>query len=166
MNPDDIQKGSLCVLDTNILLYAEQGLSKQCQGVIKRCSIGEILVVLPQTVWHELTHKLMLMEAVMAGRISGSNLAGKLSRQPGLIKELELYKKKILALKALGLGYASCREADFLETALKIQRSYGLLTNDAVILATAVRLNADVLVTADAGLRNISEMDVAVPSDI
>ena len=37
VNPDDILNGSLCVLDTNVLLYAEQGLSAQSQRLLRRC---------------------------------------------------------------------------------------------------------------------------------
>ena len=31
VNPDDIPAGSLCVVDTNVLIYAEQGISAQEQ---------------------------------------------------------------------------------------------------------------------------------------
>ena len=67
MNLDDIPGGSLCVVDTNVLLYAEQGVSSQAQRLIRRCASGELKGVLPQTVWQELTHKLMLAEAMMRG---------------------------------------------------------------------------------------------------
>jgi type II secretory ATPase GspE/PulE/Tfp pilus assembly ATPase PilB-like protein len=36
MNLDDIPGGSLCVLDTNVLLYAEQGVSLQAQRLVRR----------------------------------------------------------------------------------------------------------------------------------
>ena len=65
MNLDDIPSGSLCVIDTNVLLYAEQGVSDQAQRLLRRCSMGELIGTLPQTVWQELTHKLMLAEAMM-----------------------------------------------------------------------------------------------------
>ena len=166
LNPDDIESGRLCVLDTNILLYAEQGLSPQSQRLLRRCGTGEVIIVLPQTVWHELGHKLMLAEAVMSGKTSGPNLAGKLSRHPEIVKDLGLYRDKLLALKELGLGYEPCTEEDFFEKALSFRKKYGLLTNDSVILAIAVRLKADVLVTADSGFRDVSEIEVAMPSDI
>ncbi len=34
MNLDDIQNGSLCVIDTNILIFAEQGVSTQAQRLL------------------------------------------------------------------------------------------------------------------------------------
>ena len=47
-----------------MLLYAEQGASSQAQRFIRRCSSGEVKATLPQTVWQEFTHKLMLAEAM------------------------------------------------------------------------------------------------------
>jgi predicted nucleic acid-binding protein len=166
MNPDDIQSGSLCIIDTNVLLYAEQGLSQQSQRLIRRCSTGDLIGLLPQTVWQELAHKLMLAEAAMAGKIIGANPAKKLARQPEAVKQLGLYKEKILALLELGLRFEPCTREDLFNAAFRFQEKYGLLTNDSVVLATAVRLKADVLVTADTGFRNVKELRVAVPSDI
>jgi len=36
MNLDDIPRGSLCVLDADILIYAEQGASLQAQRLMRR----------------------------------------------------------------------------------------------------------------------------------
>jgi predicted nucleic acid-binding protein len=166
MNPDDIQSGSLCVADTNVLLYAEQGASKQCQRLLRRCADGDLLISLPQTVWHELTHKLMLAEALMNGSISGSNPASKLARRQEAVKGLGLYREKILSLVKLGLGFESATSDDFFETAFDCQKRYGLLMNDSLILATALRLKADVLVTADEAFRGVAELQVAMPSDL
>jgi predicted nucleic acid-binding protein len=166
MNLDDIQSGSLCVADTNVLLYAEQGVSPQSQRFLRRCGTGDLLITLPQTVWHELTHKLMLAEAMMNGSISGPNPARKLARRPDVVKRLGLYREKVSALVKLGLGFEPCTSNDFFETAFDFQERYGLLMNDSLILATAFRLKADVLVTADAAFLNVVEIQVAMPSDL
>jgi predicted nucleic acid-binding protein len=166
MNLDDIQSGSLCVADTNVLLYAEQGTSHQSQRLLRRCATGDLLITLPQTVWHELTHKLMLAEAMMNGSISGPNPARNLAKRPDVVKRLGLYREKISALVKLGLGFETCTSADFFETAFANQERYGLLINDSLILATALRLKADVLVTADMAFRDVVELQVAMPSDL
>ena len=64
VNLDGIPGGSLCVIDTNVLLYAEQGASDQAQRLLRRCANGELIGTLPQTVWQELAHKLMPAEAI------------------------------------------------------------------------------------------------------
>jgi predicted nucleic acid-binding protein len=166
MNLDDIHTGSLCVIDTNILLYAEQGFSAQAQRFLRRCSTGELIGVMPQTVWQELAHKLMLAEAMMLGKVSGLNAARQLAQKPEVIKALSIYREKVGALKDLGLGFEPCIEKDFLEDALGLQKQYGLLTNDSVVLATALRLQAEILVSADGAFQRITEPIVARPSDL
>jgi predicted nucleic acid-binding protein len=166
MNLDDIRNGSLCVADTNVLLYAEQGISKQCQRFLRRSGTGDIIIQLPQTVWHEICHKLMLAEAMMTGKITGSPLALKLARKPDVVRGLGLYREKLRALAQLGLGFEPCTREDLFNTAFTFQEKYGLLTNDSLILAAAVRLKADVLVTADTVFQNTQELAVALPSDL
>jgi predicted nucleic acid-binding protein len=166
MNLDDIQSGSLCVVDTNVLLYAEQGLSQQCKRLLRRCGTGDMILRLPQTVWHEVCHKLMLAEALMGGKINGPNPAAKLSRRPDVVQGLGLYREKVMALVELGLGFEPCTREDFLDRGFIYQKKYGLLTNDSLILAAAVRLEADVLVTADSAFKSVQELQVAMPSDL
>ena len=166
MNLDDIQNGTLCVIDTNILLYAEQGLSAQAQRLLQRCSRGDLIGILPQTVWQELTHRLMLAEAMMLGKIAGPNPARQLAQKPDVVRSLSIYKEKIEALQDLGLGFEACTRDDLLENALALQETYGLLTNDSVVLATALRLKAEVLVSSDAAFQRITEPLVAWPSDL
>ena len=166
MNLDDIDNGSLCVIDTNILLYAEQGVSAQAQRLIQRCSMGELIGTLPQTVWQELSHKLMLAEAMMLGKIRGSNPAARLGAKSGAIRDLGLYRTKVKALLDIGLGFEPCTLSDLIETAFQMQEKYGLLTNDSVVLAVAIRLNADALVSNDKAFRSVSELPVYYSTDL
>jgi predicted nucleic acid-binding protein len=166
MNLDKIPEGSLCVLDTNILLYAEQGASAQAQHLLRRVERGELLGVLPQPVWQELTHKLMLAEALALGEIKGGNPARQLSGNPGVLKRLKLYREKVQALLTLGLKYETCTQTDLLESAFRLQARYGLLTNDSVILAVALRLDADALLSADERFRAVEDITVYWPSDL
>lgn len=161
MNLDDILTGSLGVIDTNVLPYAEQGLSRQAQRLLRRCSKGELIGVLPQTVWQELTHPLMLAEALMKGAISGGNPAVRLADKPDVVRGLRLYQTKIRALVDMGLRCEHCTLND-LQAALKLQRRYGFLTNDAVVL----RLEADCLVSSDKAFRRIAGIAVFSPSDL
>lgn len=166
MNLDDIPNGSLCVVDTNVLLYAEQGTSLQAQRLLRRIEKREVLGVMPQPVWQELMHKLMLAEALMLGHLSGGNPARQLAGKPDVIKRLTLYKDKIRALVTLGMAFESCTKIDLVDKAVAIQERHGLLTNDSVIVAMALRLEADVLVSADKQFQVIKEVPVYAPSDV
>ena len=166
MNLDEIPSGSLCVVDTNVLLYAEQGTSLQAQRLLRRIEKREVLGVMPQPVWQELMHKLMLAEALMLGHLSGGNPARQLAGKPDVIKRLTLYKDKIRALVTLGMAFEPCTRIDLVDKAVAIQERHGLLTNDSVIVAMALRLEADVLVSADKQFQVIKEVPVYAPSDV
>ena len=154
------------MIDTNVLIYAEEGVSNQARRLIRRCARGELTGVLPQAVWQELTHKLMLAEAMMKGFVPGGNPAARLSAKPEVIKELSLYREKIQALAELGLGFEPCTLKDLTGAAFGLQEKYGLLTNDAVVLAVAVRLKADALVSADKAFHKVNEAAVYKPTDL
>ena len=99
MNLDDIPGGSLCVVDTNVLLYAEQGVSPQAQRFVRRCASGEVKAVLPQTVWQELAHKLMLAEAMMRGLTSGGNPAARLAAKPDAMPRISFSANGLCGLR-------------------------------------------------------------------
>ena len=166
MNLDEIPAGSLCIIDTNVLLYAEQGKSEQAQRLLRRCSVDELTGVLPQTVWQELTHKLMLAEAAMKHGISGRNPAARLADRPEIVRGLSLYQTKLRALLDLGLRFEPCVKIDLIISAFDLQTRYGLLTNDAVVLAVAIRLKADCLVSSNKGFQPVNEVPVFAPDDL
>lgn len=166
MNLDDIPSGSLCVIDTNILLYAEQGVSDQAQRLIRRCARGDLIGTLPQTVWQEVTHKLMLAEAMTKGLVSGGNPAARLAAKPEAVRGLSLYRAKVQALVDLGFKFEPCTLDDLVKAAFKLQEKYALLTNDAVVLAVAIRLTADALASGDKAFQSVTEVAVHSPTDL
>lgn len=166
MNLDDIPSGSHCVLDTNILIYAEQGVSLQSQRLMRRIEEQDVTGVSPQPVWQETIHRLMIIEAIMLGYIRGPNPARQLAEKPETVKNLTMYREKVRALVTLGLGFEPCHQSDLLTKAIELQQRYGLLTNDSLIAAMALRLDADALASADERFLDISEIRVYVPSDL
>lgn len=166
VNLDDIPSGSLCVIDTNVLLYAEQGVSEQSQRLIRRCARGDLIGILPQTVWQELTHKLMLAEAMTKGLVSGGNPAARLAAKPEAVRNLSLYRAKVQALVDLGFKFEPCTLDDLVNSAFELQEKYALLTNDAVVLAVAIRLKADALVSSDKAFQSVTEIAVHAPTDL
>ncbi len=166
MSLDGIPVGSLCVIDTNVLLYAEQGGSDQAQRLLRRCANGDLIGILPEIVWHELTHKLILMEATMKHRISPRNQAARLAERPEIIRSLSLYQSKVRTLFDMGLRFEPCTQDDLLQSAFALQSRYGLLTNDSLILAVAIRVEADGLVSSDKAFQAVGEVPVFAPGDL
>jgi predicted nucleic acid-binding protein len=159
-----VERGSTCVLDTNVLIYAQQGASAQAVSIVKRCAAAEITGILPSIVWEELCHKLMVAEAVAAGSVTGPNPSRKLAEHPELVRGLAAYRESLAALGAMGLHFEAVSREDVLSAALGLQKQYGLLTNDSIIAACALRLGVDYLVTSDSAFAQILELKVVMVS--
>jgi predicted nucleic acid-binding protein len=86
--------------------------------------------------------------------------------ETGPVKKLSIYRDKVRALMTLGLEFEPCHESDLLGKALEIQERHGLLTNDSLIAAIALRIEADVLVSADTRFQAIKELRTYAPSDV
>jgi len=166
MNLDDIPAGSLCVIDTNVLIYAEQGVSLQAQRLLRRIEERDVAGVLPQPVWQETMHRLMVTEAIMLGHVRGPNPARQLAGKPEIVKGLDMYRDKVRALVTMGLGFEECKEDDLLEKAVQLQENYGLLTNDSLIVAMSIRLGADGVASADSRFHAVKEITTYIPSDV
>lgn len=158
----EIPSGSSCVIDTNVLLYAHQRISAPASRLLRRCAVSDIIGILPSIVWEELCHRLMVAEAVASGRIAGPNPARKLAERPEVVRDLEGYRTSLAELAAVGLQFEPVTREDVLIGAADLQRRYGLLTNDSIIAACAIRLGADCLVTSDRGFADITELQVMI----
>ena len=105
-------------------------------------------------------------EAMMLGQITGGNPAKQLAAKPDVVKRLTIYRDKLAALITLGLGFEACAKTDLFDKALSLQERYGLLTNDSVIAAIALRLEADALVSADMRFKAVKDLTLYAPSDL
>lgn len=165
MTVEAIPAGSRCCIDANILIYAEAGYSEQAKALLARCTQATIVGILPFAALLEVCHRLMLIEARATGKLTGSNPARKLASRPELVRRLHVYRTKLEALRDMGLRIAPHSRADF-DRALDLQSEHGLLTTDSVILATALRLGTDHLVTTDRAFGPVRDVDVVLIDDI
>ena len=165
MNLGQIRNGELIVIDTNVLVYANQQKSQQCVQLLHRCVRDDVEAVVPIPMVAELMHTLMLLEARENGWIERANPSRALSDKPGLVKRLSNYEKQISQFLGIGLRLESVVTVDIIET-LSIQREFGLLTNDALLVAVARRLNCGSIVSADRAFAALSGFMVYAPSDL
>ena len=108
----------------------------------------------------------MAAEAVAKGRITRPNPARKLSEHPKLVRSLRVYRESLAEVPGMGLRFEPVRREDILIGAIEIQKRHGLLTNDSIIAACAIRLGADYLVTSDRGLAVLTGIPVAFLDDV
>ncbi|MBK7868266.1 MAG: type II toxin-antitoxin system VapC family toxin [Ignavibacteriales bacterium] len=148
MNLHSIDPSKSIILDANILLYGIQRKSAQCVELIGRIGGGELNCHITSHILAEVMHVLMIEEARSIGEITGGNPAKKLSEKPGLVNSLYLYESVFEDILNLGMNIEVIEKEDLTE-ALAVQRKYGLLTNDSLIIAVAKRLRITSLVSAD-----------------
>ena len=160
-----IRSGAWVGIDTNILVYANQRRSSECAELLKRCASGELQGVVPMPMVAELVHALMLIEARENNWVERANPARSLAERPDLVRRLTRYEIQTREFLGIGLRLEPAGAGDVLE-ALRIQKETGLLTNDALLLAVARRLNCEAVASADKGLSGAAGFNVFAPSDL
>jgi predicted nucleic acid-binding protein len=165
MNLHSLDPSKSIILDANILLYGIQRKSAQCVELIGRIGDGELNCHITSHILAEVMHVLMIEEARSIGEITGGNPAKKLSEKPGLVSSLYLYESVFEDILNLGMNIEVIEKQDLTE-ALAVQRKYGLLTNDSLIIAVAKRLRITSLVSADKVFGKVKSITLYSPDDI
>jgi len=160
-----IRPGAWVAIDTNILVYANQRRSLECVAFLERCASGEIRGVVPVPMVAELVHALMLIEARENSWIERANPARSLAERPDLVRRLSRYEIQVREFFGIGLRIEPVGAGDILE-GLRIQKEAGLLTNDALLLAAARRLNCEAVASADKAIARAPGFSVFAPADI
>ncbi|HPW18774.1 MAG TPA: type II toxin-antitoxin system VapC family toxin [Candidatus Aminicenantes bacterium] len=160
-----VPAGAWVAIDTNILVYANQRRSPECIGFLGRCASGELQGVVPAPMAAELAHALMLIEARENNWIDRANPARALGGRPDLVRRLTRCEIQMREFFGIGLRIEPAGEGDILE-ALRIQKEAGLLVNDALLLATARRLNCEAVASADRAVASAPGFDVYAPADL
>jgi predicted nucleic acid-binding protein len=160
-----IRAGAWVAIDTNILVYANQRRSPQCVELLRRCASGELQGVVPLPMVAELVHALMLIEARENNWIERANAARSLAERPELVRRLTRYELQMREFFGIGLRLEPAGTADILE-AMKIQKEAGLLTNDALLLAAARRLDCEAVASADKAIAGAPGFSVFATTDI
>jgi predicted nucleic acid-binding protein len=165
MNLTQIPDGEWVVIDTNILIYANQGQSADCIEFLRLCASGVLHGLVPLPMVAELVHTLMLIEARENKWIDRQNPSRALAARPDLVRRLIRYETQVREFFGMGLRIEPALAADILE-AIRIQREAGLLTNDALLLAVARRRNCTTIASADKAMASAPGFNVYAPSDV
>lgn len=165
MNLTEISNADRVLLDSNILIYAASGDSRECVDLFERCRSGTVQGYITTVTVAECCHRWMMLEAVRNGFIPGSNPARALASKPAVVKNLTDYATRVLGLIGGTLQVRAVESVDFI-AALHLQRQWGMLTNDSLQLAVAERLGIKSIATADASFDSAQGLIVYKPSDL
>jgi len=161
---ENLPAGTRLFLDANIFVYAFLGHSNECQELLGRCATEQVLGITTLDVVNEVTHRMMLAEALGKGVIKRDrvrDLRGKW-REVAKLTEYWTQTSAIFGLNILVLTTDEAR----LHVAQTIRVRHGLLTNDSLIVAAMEEFGIDSLATRDNDFDHVSELIVYKPSDI
>ena len=151
-------------IDANIFIYAFLGHSNQCRDLLGRCAIEEVLGITSLDVINEVTHRMMLAEAVGSGvikRNSVRDLRGKWRE----ISKLTDYWAQTTTIFGLNILVLTSDESR-LHRAQTIRSRHGLLTNDSLIVAAMEEFGIDSLATRDNDFDHVFGLIVYKPTDV
>ena len=161
----DLEEGSAVFIDANVFIYHFAGASGECTALLERCETREVQGSTSSLVLAEVSHRLMMMEAVERKLVTSGNVVRKLARRPDVVRQLVRHEASIEAIPAMGIEITPLTEATIL-LGLRHQRRYGLLTNDSLIVASMQQQGVRRLATADQLLAVVDEIEVFVPTDL
>ncbi len=113
----------------------------------------------------EITHRLMVLEALQRGLITGGQPARKLKEQPEIIKSLRAYNQSVRQIPRLRIRVRTITSA-IVRASETIRMQEGSMTNDSVTVALMRMMGLIDIATADADFDNVSHIRVYQPGDI
>jgi predicted nucleic acid-binding protein len=162
---DQIAGGARIFIDAPIFVYHFTGSSTQCRNVLERCERGELDGVTSVTVLAEVTHRLMMLEAVSAGLIRAGNVARKLRERPEVIRKLAIASEQTARIPLMGIDVLGL-ELRLVLSAAEYRRKHGLMTNDSIIVATIVDAGITDVATADRDFGRVDGLVIFEPRDL
>jgi predicted nucleic acid-binding protein len=162
---DRVPAASRIFLDSTIFIYHFTGTSIECRGLLERCETGDLKGVTSVVVLAEVAHRLMIVEAVAGGLVSGKDVVKKLRARPDLVRRLHVYQEQIERIPLMGVDIVPL-ELGALVRSADVRREYGLLVNDSLVVASARELGIDSLASADADFRRVKDMKLYRPGDL
>ena len=165
MKLEDLPSGARVFVDANILIYHFAGLSLECRAFLQRCESRQVAAFTGVHILLEVTHRLMVLEALQKGLITGGQPARKLKEQPEIIKSLHEYNQSVHQIPRMRIHVRTITSA-IVRASEAIRVQEGLMTNDSVTVALMRKLGLTAIATADADFDNVSHIRVYQPGDI
>jgi predicted nucleic acid-binding protein len=160
---DAFPDGGRIFVDANIFLYHCWNQSPSCSRLVGRIELGLIHGVTSTTVLNEVTHRLLIAEAISRYPRIARHPTRFLKRHPAVIRTLSQTPLIIERLTHLPLQVISLTPVLWHRAAL-LSHEFGLLMNDAIIVACLRRLRLHHLASADRDFRLIRNVTVWYPN--
>jgi predicted nucleic acid-binding protein len=148
-----------------IFIYHATGASPQCRALLERCEAGDVAGLTSVIVLAEVAHRLLIIEAVTTGLVTGKDVVKKLRARPDLVRLLHVYQEQVERIPLMGIDVAPLDAGTLLRSA-DMRRQYGLLVNDSIVAAAARGAGVDLLASADADFARVKGLRWYRPTDL
>ena len=165
MRLSEATAGSTVFIDANIFVYHFLGLSEECSGLLLRCAREELTGLTCVSVYLEMLHRLMCVEAVQSGLVTPGNVVRKLQRRPHIVTELSRYHHRAEQIPKMGIEILPLAPS-LVTMSHEGRAQHGLLVNDSIILAEMKEQGVRLLATNDQVFNDIPQIVVARPEDV
>jgi predicted nucleic acid-binding protein len=163
-NLPKVPAGTDIFLDANVLIYGLGGHSLECVGLLRRCASEQLTGITSYAVVGEVTHRLMLEEAISKG-LAGAQPRKTLNQHPERVRQLTDYWLEVERLLTLNLLILTVDE-DTIRVAQKERERFGLLNNDSLITASMRLYGIRAIATHDHSFERCTDLSVFSPTDI
>ena len=160
-----ISSGSTVFIDANIFIYHFSGptpLTPSCTALLERSASGEVIGVTSTAVVLEVLHRLMLLEAISKFQLAPKVALHFLRANPERVKTLSECHRAVETIARIGIDTAVVTLEDIAH-GQELQRRYGLLTNDALILAIMSRQQITALASNDPDFQKVPHLRLRRP---
>jgi predicted nucleic acid-binding protein len=152
-------------LDSTIFIYHATGASPECRVLLERCESGDVSGITSVVVLAEVAHRLMMIEAVATGLVSGKDVVKKLRARRDIVGRLHVYQEQVERIPLMGVDVLPLEVGTLLRSA-DLRRQYGLLVNDSLVVAAARGAGVAHLASADPDFERVKELKLYQPSDL
>jgi predicted nucleic acid-binding protein len=155
---DNIPAGVVIFLDTNCLVYDatfDPTYGPACKRLLERIENKELSGYTSAVVLAEMAHRLMTIEAGHRLSRSLTGMANWLRRHPSEVQQCKRHRQAIDELAAIPLTILPVSGA-LVSRAADLSVQFGLLTNDALIVAVMQDNGLSALASLDADFDRVS----------
>jgi predicted nucleic acid-binding protein len=134
---DDIPSGATVFLDANCLVYAaisDPQYGAACKRLLEQIENKAILGCTSSHTLGDVSHRLMTIEAALKFGRPMTGIANWLRRHPAELTQLARYRQALDDLQAIPMTVLPVTGA-LIFRAADLTRQFGLLTNDALVIA-------------------------------
>ena len=162
MRLSEFPTGQTIFLDANCLIYHFAGTYPSCALLLDRAHRGDVHLVTSAVTLGEVHHRLMVLETAKRLSYPLRNASSFLKRHPELIRSLSDCERALDCLPAFRLRVVSVTRR-LLDEARRVGHELGLLTNDALIVATMRAYGLHDLASNDRDFRAVPGLRLWTP---